>query len=83
MANPTIDDLYKSLQAADAAGDTKAAQVLADYIRSIEIPSIGGQDEMKIEQTTGAPLPVRHGSSALRSKYRAAGRPGPGGCQRS
>ena len=59
MANPTIDDLYKSLQAADAAGDTKAAQVLADYIRSIEIPSIGGQDETKIERTTGAPLPVR------------------------
>jgi len=59
MANPTIDDLYESLKAADAAGDTQAAQVLADYIRSIEIPSIGGQDETKIERTTGAPLPVR------------------------
>jgi hypothetical protein len=36
MAEPTIDDLYRSLAAADAAGDTQAAQALADYIRSIE-----------------------------------------------
>jgi hypothetical protein len=35
MADPTIDDLYKSLAAADAAGDTKSAQILADYIRSL------------------------------------------------
>lgn len=38
MADPTIDDLYKSLAAADAAGDTASAQVLADYIRSIQAP---------------------------------------------
>ncbi len=36
MATPTIDDLYKSLAAADAAGDTQAAQILADYIRILE-----------------------------------------------
>ena len=36
MAEPTIDDLYKSLAAADAAGDTESAQILADYIRSLE-----------------------------------------------
>ena len=36
MATPTIDDLYKSLAAADAAGDTQAAQILADYIRTLE-----------------------------------------------
>lgn len=36
MADPTIDDLYKSLAAADAAGDTQAAQALADYIRSLD-----------------------------------------------
>jgi len=38
MAQPTIDDLYKSLAAADAAGDIASAQVLADYIRSIQAP---------------------------------------------
>jgi len=56
MAEPTIDDLYKSLQAADAAGDTKAAQALADYIRSLQIPA---PSEKQIEMTTGAPLGVR------------------------
>jgi hypothetical protein len=56
MADTTIDDLYKSLQAADAAGDTKAAQALADYIRSLQIPS---PSEKQIEMTTGAPLGVR------------------------
>jgi hypothetical protein len=56
MADPTIDDLYKSLQAADAAGDTKAAQALADYIRSLQIPA---PSEKQIEMTTGAPLGVR------------------------
>ena len=35
MADPTIDDLYKSLAAADAAGDTQSAQALADYIRTL------------------------------------------------
>jgi hypothetical protein len=38
MAQPTIDELYKSLAAADAAGDTASAQVLADYIRSLQAP---------------------------------------------
>ena len=56
MADPTIDDLYKSFQAADAAGDTKAAQALADYIRSLQIPA---PSEKQIEMTTGAPLGVR------------------------
>ena len=56
MAEPTIDDLYKSLQAADAAGDKQAAQALADYIRSRQIPT---PSEKQIEVTTGAPLGVR------------------------
>jgi hypothetical protein len=38
MAQPTIDELYKSLAAADAAGDTASAQALADYIRSMQAP---------------------------------------------
>ena len=56
MADATIDDLYKSLQAADAAGDTNAAQALSDYIRSLQIPA---PSEKQIEMTTGAPLSVR------------------------
>jgi len=56
MADPTIDDLYKSLEAADAAGDTQAAQALADYIRSLQIPA---PIEKQIEVTAGAPLGVR------------------------
>lgn len=56
MADATIDDLYKSLQAADAAGDTNAAQALSDYIRSLQIPA---PSEKQIEMTTGAPLGVR------------------------
>jgi hypothetical protein len=56
MAEPTIDDLYKSLQAADAAGDKQAAQTLADYIRSRQVPT---PSEKQIEMTTGAPLGVR------------------------
>jgi hypothetical protein len=56
MAEPTIDDLYKSLQAADAAGDRQAAQALADYIRSLQVPT---PSEKQIEMTTGAPLGVR------------------------
>jgi hypothetical protein len=38
MADPTIDDLYKSLAAADAAGDVQSAQILADYIRTLQAP---------------------------------------------
>jgi hypothetical protein len=56
MADPTIDDLYKSLQAAHAAGDTQSAQALADYIRSLPAPT---PSEKQIEMTTGAPLSVR------------------------
>ena len=56
MADPTIDDLYKSLQAAHAAGDTQSAQTLADYIRSLPAPT---PSEKQIEMTTGAPLGVR------------------------
>ena len=56
MSEPNIEDLYKSFQAADAAGDTKAAQALADYIRSLQIPA---PSEKQIEMTTGAPLGVR------------------------
>jgi hypothetical protein len=56
MADPTIDDLYKSLQAAHAAGDTQSAQTLADYIRSLQVPT---PSEKQIEMTTGAPLGVR------------------------
>ena len=56
MADPTIDDLYKSLQAAHAAGDTQSAQTLADYIRSLPAPT---PSEKQIEMTTGAPLSVR------------------------
>jgi hypothetical protein len=38
MADPTIDDLYKSLAAADAVGDVQSAQILADYIRTMQAP---------------------------------------------
>jgi hypothetical protein len=51
MADPTIDDLYKSLAAADAAGDTQAAQALADYIRTLQVaapaPTTSLTDELK------------------------------------
>lgn len=47
MATPTIDDLYKSLAAADAAGDKEAAQALADYIRQVQAttPTISDQTD--------------------------------------
>ena len=35
MADVTLEELYKSLQAADLAGDKLAAQKLADYIRML------------------------------------------------
>ena len=44
MATPTIDDLYKSLAAADAAGDTQSAQILADYIRALESAKAAPQE---------------------------------------
>jgi hypothetical protein len=36
MANPTIDDLYQSLQAAHAAGDKESAQKLAKINRPLD-----------------------------------------------
>lgn len=57
-ANPTIDDLYQALQSAHAAGDKESAQKLADYLRSIEIPTMTGPSD-QIQETIGAPLSVR------------------------
>ena len=55
MADVTLDELYKSLQAADLAGDKPAAQKLADYIRMISAMPPGTD----INKTTGAPVGVR------------------------
>ncbi len=55
MADVTLDELYKSLQAADAAGDKPAAQKLADYIRMLSAMPPGTD----INKTTGAPVGVR------------------------
>jgi hypothetical protein len=55
MADVTLDELYKSLQAADAAGDKPAAQKLADYIRMLQSMPPGTD----INKTTGAPVGVR------------------------
>lgn len=55
MADVTLEELYKSLQAADAAGDKPAAQKLADYIRMIQAMPPGTD----INKTTGAPMGVR------------------------
>ena len=61
MADPTIDDLYKSLAAADAAGDTQSAQVLADYIRTVQAaaPAPKAQPSITDELTRQAGLSVR------------------------
>ena len=61
MADPTIDDLYKSLAAADAAGDTQSAQVLADYIRTVQAaaPAPKAQPSMSNELGRQAGLSVR------------------------
>jgi hypothetical protein len=61
MADPTIDDLYKSLAAADAAGDTQAAQALADYIRTVQAvaPSPKTQPSITDELKRQAGLSVR------------------------
>ena len=64
MADPTIDDLYKSLAAADAAGDTASAQVLADYIRSIQAPQ---QPSMMDELGRQAGLSARPMAQAVMS----------------
>jgi hypothetical protein len=64
MAQPTIDDLYKSLAAADAAGDTASAQVLADYIRSLQAPQ---QPSMMDELGRQAGLSARPVAQAVMS----------------
>lgn len=55
MADVTLEELEKSLLAADAAGDKAAAQKLADYIRMISAMPPGTD----INKTTGAPIGVR------------------------
>ena len=55
MADVTLEELYKSLQAADLAGDKPAAQKLADYIRMLQSMPPGTD----INKTTGAPVGVR------------------------
>jgi hypothetical protein len=55
MADVTLEELYKSLQAADAAGDKPAAQQLADYIRMLSAMPPGTD----INKTSGAPMGVR------------------------
>jgi hypothetical protein len=55
MADVTLEELYKSLQAADAAGDKPAAQQLADYIRMLSAMPPGTD----INKTSGAPVGVR------------------------
>jgi len=64
MAQPTIDDLYRSLAAADAAGDTASAQALADYIRSMQAPQ---QPSMMAELSRQAGLSVRPMAQAVMS----------------
>lgn len=61
MADPTIDDLYKSLAAADAAGDVQAAQALADYIRMVQTaaPAPKAQPSITEDLTRQAGLSVR------------------------
>ena len=61
MADPTIDDLYKSLAAADAAGDIESAQALADYIRMVQAaaPAPKAQPSITDELTRQAGLSVR------------------------
>jgi len=63
MADPTIDDLYKSLAAADAAGDIESAQALADYIRMVQAaapaPAPKAQPSITSELTRQAGLSVR------------------------
>jgi hypothetical protein len=59
MADPTIDDLYKSLAAADAAGDTQAAQALADYIRTVQAAAPAPTPSLTDELKRQAGLSVR------------------------
>ena len=69
MAQPTIDDLYKSLAAADAAGDTQSAQMLADYIRSLQTTAQAPKPEpsMSDELARQAGLSVRPMAQAVMS----------------
>jgi hypothetical protein len=64
MAQPTIDELYRSFAAADAAGDTESAQVLADYIRSLQAPQ---QPSMMDELGRQAGLSARPMAQAVMS----------------
>lgn len=64
MAQPTIDELYRSFAAADAAGDTASAQVLADYIRSLQAPQ---QPSMMDEIGRQAGLSARPMAQAVMS----------------
>lgn len=55
MADVTLEELFKSLQAADAAGDKQSAQKIADYIRMVQAMPPGAD----INKTSGAPIGVR------------------------
>jgi hypothetical protein len=67
MADPTIDDLYKSLAAADAAGDVQSAQVLADYIRSLQASAPAPEPTIVDELKRQAGLAVRPMAQAVMS----------------
>lgn len=67
MADPTIDDLYKSLAAADAAGDTQAAQALADYIRTLQSTAPATTPSLTDELKRQAGLSARPMAQAVMS----------------
>jgi hypothetical protein len=67
MAEPTIDDLYKSLAAADAAGDVQSAQILADYIRSVQAAAPQQEPTTIDELKRQAGLSVRPMAQAVMS----------------
>jgi len=67
MADPTIDDLYKSLAAADAAGDVQSAQILADYIRAVQAATPRQEPTLTDELKRQAGLSVRPMAQAVMS----------------
>jgi hypothetical protein len=67
MADPTIDDLYKSLAAADAAGDVQSAQILADYIRAVQAATPQQEPTTTDELKRQAGLSVRPMAQAVMS----------------
>jgi hypothetical protein len=67
MAEPTIDDLYKSLAAADAAGDVQSAQILADYIRAVQAATPQQEPTLTDELKRQAGLSVRPMAQAVMS----------------